>query len=223
MKQVLGFDVYGTLIDTHGVITQLEAMVGGDAPRFSQLWRDKQFEYTFRRGLMKQYRHFGICTRHALEHTAESLGHALTGDQQEQLLASYNKLPAFPDAVRGLEILKNSGHLLHAFSNGRQEDVDEVLENAGIRHYFKDTVSVDSIKTFKPDKAAYLHFLASTNSRADNAWLISSNGFDVIGAAAAGLNTVWVRRNNLIAFDPWEYMPTTVLDSLEFISNALRN
>lgn len=223
MSQVLGFDVYGTLIDTHGVITLLETMIGDAAPRFSQQWREKQLEYTFRRGLMQQYRHFGICTRDALDHTSDALGHTLTDDQKQQLLAAWNELPAFPDAVRGLEILKGSGHQLHAFSNGQAAAVDKVLENAGIRHYFMHTVSVDSIETFKPDQAVYRHFLESTNSTTENAWLVSSNGFDVIGAAAIGMNTVWIQRNNAVVFDPWEYRPTITLDSLESVADILRN
>ena len=35
MTVTLGFDVYGTLIDTHGVITRLETMIGEKAAAFS--------------------------------------------------------------------------------------------------------------------------------------------------------------------------------------------
>ena len=55
MATVLGFDVYGTLTDTHGVVVALKAHVGDRATTFSQLWRDKHLEYSFRRGLMRQY------------------------------------------------------------------------------------------------------------------------------------------------------------------------
>ncbi|RMF46291.1 MAG: haloacid dehalogenase type II, partial [Deltaproteobacteria bacterium] len=49
----LAFDVYGTLIDTHGVLTALEKLVGDKALAFSNSWRDKQLEYSFRKGLMQ--------------------------------------------------------------------------------------------------------------------------------------------------------------------------
>ena len=53
MQTTLAFDVYGTLIDTNGVVTALEKLIGGDAQKFSQSWRDKQLEYSFDGGLCK--------------------------------------------------------------------------------------------------------------------------------------------------------------------------
>ncbi len=78
MATVLAFDVYGTLIDTHGVVTELEERLGASgkaelAAEFSRRWRDKQLEYSFRRGLMGAYVAFSQCTREALEFTDRAL------------------------------------------------------------------------------------------------------------------------------------------------------
>ena len=43
MELTLAFDVYGTLTDTHGVVTKLQETVGARAKEFSQTWRDNQF------------------------------------------------------------------------------------------------------------------------------------------------------------------------------------
>ncbi len=217
MKQVLGFDVYGTLIDTHGVITLLRTMIGESAARFSVAWREKQLEYTFRRGLMERYQDFSACTRDALYHTAESLGHSLTENQFQALIAAYQNLPAFPDAVSALKKLENADCEMHAFSNGQRESVDQVLENAGLRGYFDETVSVDDVKTFKPSPKTYRYFMEFTGSSSDNAWLVSSNGFDVIGASAMNMHTLWVCRNKQIVLDPWEFKPTATINSLDRI------
>lgn len=223
MKQILGFDVYGTLIDTHGVIELLETMIGDSAPQFSISWREKQLEYTFRRGLMECYKDFSACTRDALLYTARSSGHALTSAQIETLLAAYQNLPVFPDVVSGLNKLKDSGYAMHAFSNGQQKSVDLVLENAGIRNYFGQTISVEAVNTFKPSPKTYRYFMDCTRSTANNAWLISSNGFDIIGASAMKMNTLWVCRNRQTIFDSWEFQPTAVIDSLEHVVNAIGN
>jgi len=67
MKRVLAFDIYGTLIDTQGVVTLLVDILGDEkAMLFSETWRLKQLEYSYRRGLMKQYKKFSICTEEAL-------------------------------------------------------------------------------------------------------------------------------------------------------------
>jgi len=42
----LAFDVYGTLIDTSGVVETLEPILGERATGFSDLWRAKQLEYS---------------------------------------------------------------------------------------------------------------------------------------------------------------------------------
>lgn len=38
----LAFDVYGTLIDTDGVVDRLREWIGSQAETFSQTWRSKQ-------------------------------------------------------------------------------------------------------------------------------------------------------------------------------------
>ena len=58
MSLTLAFDVYGTLIDTGGIVTALQKLIGDQAKPFSDLWRSKQLEYSFRRGLMQNYRDF---------------------------------------------------------------------------------------------------------------------------------------------------------------------
>ena len=67
----IAFDVYGTLINTHGVVSKLEEIVGDLAQSFSNTWREKQLEYSFRRGLMREYQNFTVCTAQALEYTCD--------------------------------------------------------------------------------------------------------------------------------------------------------
>ncbi len=221
MNITLGFDVYGTLIDTHGVIVQLEKMIGEDAPRFSQTWREKQLEYTFRRGLMDRYQDFSVCTRQALEHTADTLNHDLSEQQKQALLAAWSTLPVFADVVECLDALKDTGISLYAFSNGQAEAVNTALTHAGIRDYFEGVISVDNIGTFKPSPAVYEHFVSAANSDTDHAWLVSSNGFDVIGAIAYGIRAAWVRRSAAVVYDPWEFTPTVTLSTLADLHEAV--
>ena len=88
MTTTLAFDVYGTLIDTHGVVTALQKTVGDQALQFSQTWRDKQLEYSFRRGLMQNYQSFSVCTRQALDYTCARFKAPLTDDEKRDLLDS---------------------------------------------------------------------------------------------------------------------------------------
>ena len=210
----IAFDVYGTLIDPHGVVTALEKLIGEKAKDFSYTWRDKQLEYSFRKGLMQNYETFAICTSQALDYTCAFHKTDLNDEQKKELLSIYRILPAFDDVKEGLTLLKAKGFQLYAFSNGAAEALEVLLNNAGIREMFLGVVSVDDIKSFKPNPAVYCHFLRKSNSTGENAWLISSNPFDVIGSISAGMKSAWVRRSPDAVFDPWGIEPTITVSSL---------
>lgn len=215
MKTVLAFDVYGTLIDTAGVVSRLNHLVGSDvAEAFSRTWREKQLEYSFRRGLMKRYENFAICTRDALEYTCTCFRTDLSKEKKESLLGAYRALPPFEDAAECLRSLSARGLALYAFSNGTQDAVETLLQTAGIRDYFLGVVSVDDLKTFKPDPHVYRYFLSRSGAEPHNAWLVSGNPFDVIGAISAGMRGAWVRRSAESIFDPWGIEPTIEVGDL---------
>jgi 2-haloacid dehalogenase len=214
MQTTLAFDVYGTLIDTHGVITALQGMIGGKAKEFSLTWRDKQLEYSFRRALMQNYETFAVCTSQALDYTCAYYKIALSDDQKNALLGLYRVLPAFADVRDGLVQLKEAGFRLFAFSNGAADALETLLSAAGIRDLFLGIVSVDDLKSFKPNPGVYCHFLRRSGSSGDSTWLISSNPFDVIGAISAGMKSAWIRRAPDAIFDPWGIEPTVTVSRL---------
>lgn len=221
MTITIGFDVYGTLIDTAGVTQALKQFAGERAVQFSNLWREKQLEYSFRRALMQNYVHFGFCTRYALDYTCTALDIEISAADKEELLAGYRVLPPFPDALEALPELQNAGFSLFAFSNGKPEDVASLLETSGISSYFEDVISTDEIKSFKPNPAVYAHFLRRTGATGEQAWLISGNPFDVIGAVSAGMRAAWVRRSPQAIFDPWEIEPTITIGSLSELAHGI--
>ena len=214
MSKTLAFDVYGTLIDTDGVVSALQNLIGDKAKQFSHTWREKQLEYSFRRGLMKNYENFSVCTSDALNYTCAFYEINLTKEQKNILLESYRTLPAFKDVEESLAKLKEKNYRLFAFSNGSAEAVETLLVAAGIRDYFLGVVSADDIKSFKPNPAVYHHFLRESEACGNDAWLISSNPFDVIGAISAGMCAAWVQRSKNAIFDPWGIEPTLTVENL---------
>jgi 2-haloacid dehalogenase len=223
MSMTLAFDVYGTLINTHGVIDKLETMLSSsvNASEFSQTWRDKQLEYSFRRGLMRAYAPFSVCTKDALNYTASYYEVLLSDSEKATLLACYAQLPAFDDVAATLISLSQKGFKLLAFSNGTEDAVEGLLQNAGIRDLFVGVVSVDDLQTFKPNPDVYHYFTQKAGSITSQTWLVSSNPFDVIGAVSAGLNAAWVQRSKSIIYDPWGVEPTVTIDSLINLESAL--
>lgn len=136
MEITLGFDVYGTLIDTHGIIAVLEKFAGDKAAAFSRTWRDKQLEYSFRRGLRQNYANFAVCTGDAFDYTAALMNVRFSKSGKDEVIAAYRTLPAFDDVAEGLERARQSGYRMFAFSNGSADAVETLLKSAGIREYF---------------------------------------------------------------------------------------
>jgi 2-haloacid dehalogenase len=221
MTPTLAFDVYGTLIDTHGVVEALRPHLGERAQAFSSLWREKQLEYSFRRGLMQNYETFAVCTRQALAYAGQAFGLELAPARMESLLDVYATLPAFGDARQGLELARAAGFRLFAFSNGSAEAVEGLLRHAGLRDLLQGVVSVDDLRSFKPNPGVYAHFLRQAGVAGSEAWLVSGNPFDVIGAVSAGMRAVWVKRSPEALFDPWGVEPTLVVRALTDLAGGI--
>ena len=214
MALTLAFDVYGTLINTHGLVEKLHTLIGEQASDFSATWRDKQLEYSFRRAVMGAYADFSVCTRDALEYTCRLYQVDIDHAQKQHLLAAYTQLPAFPDTREALQQLAQREHRLFAFSNGSEHSVRQLLLSADVLHCFHGVVSAAEVSTFKPNPTVYQHFLETTASNAETTWLISSNPFDIIGAEQAGFSTAWIQRDSRQVFDPWGIEPTAVFADL---------
>ncbi len=214
MNYTLAFDVYGTLINTSGVFDSLEQMIGEKAKLFMNTWRNKQLEYSFRRGLMNKYADFSVCTRDALEFCCKAYKVDLSLRKKDALMEEYTVLPTFPDVNDGLQNLKEPGYKLYAFSNGSFNAVSNLLINAGIIDFFDGIVSVEGVKVFKPSPLVYEYFNKQTNSTKSDSWLISSNPFDVIGAISYGMRAAWVQRSSDSIFDPWGVDPTITIHGI---------
>lgn len=222
MAITLGFDIYGTLIDPHGVTLKLGELIGYRAAEFSLTWRTKQLEYTFRRGLMRNYENFPVCTRNALDYADQVFKTNLDEDSKQSLMQAYRVLPAYDDVPEALAKIRAAGFRMYGFSNGVAEAVAGLLEHAGIAEYFDGVVSVDDVKTYKPNPDVYRHFVESTGSDKANAWLVSSNPFDVQGAISYGMQAAWLHRFPDVVFDPWGIEPTIVMQDLSEIVEVIK-
>jgi 2-haloacid dehalogenase len=220
-KLTLAFDIYGTLVDPIGMEVHLEPFFGSQAKKTSEMWREKQIEYSFRRALMERYVDFDACTAQALAYVSAMMGVALSAADQQTLLAQYRSLPPFPDAGAALAQLEARGYDLVAFSNGTENAVRDLLQQAGLLDRFQMVVSVDDVQSFKPDPVVYAYLVQRVPGPSSSVWLISSNTFDVIGAKSYGLRSVWVRRDERRIFDRWEFSPDLVIGSLLDLPSAL--
>jgi len=218
--EALAFDVYGTLVDPIGIQVQLEQHLPEAAPQVTQAWRQKQLEYTFRLAAMERYEDFRQVTRKALDHALAAVGEELDEDQKDDLMTRYDRLDRFEDAEPGLRRLREAGHQMVAFSNGSPSMISAVLDNAALRPYLNDFISVDEVKTYKPSPKVYRHAAERLGRPVGEVRLVSSNPFDVIGAEAAGMQAAWVDRSDGV-FDTLGPRPKMVVATLVELADIL--
>ena len=83
-------------------------------------------------------------------------------------------------------------------------------------------ISVDDVKSYKPDPAVYLDLVDRGGQPADHTWLVSSNAWDVLGAKSAGLRAAWVRRQPQQPWEGWGIAePDLVVASLNELPGLL--
>jgi len=213
MNTILAFDVYGTLVDPAGMAKYLTDDLGPKAADFANFWREKQLEYSFRRGLMRNYADFSICTSDALNFACRYFDADLSPERRSELLRLYQYLPRFDDVAPALYSLR-AGFRLFAFSNGKRSEIDAVLSNANILDCFEGIVTADDVRSFKPDPAVYSYARRMTGAWSSPFWLVSSNPWDIIGARSAGLSAAWVQRSEAKIYDPWGIEPDITVRSL---------
>ena len=62
------FDAYGTLFNVNSVKTLCEQLFPGMGESISQIWRQKQLEYSWLRAVMNQYEDFWTITGDGLRY-----------------------------------------------------------------------------------------------------------------------------------------------------------
>ena len=192
--RALAFDAYGTLFDVHSVVALGEELFPGQGNALSNTWRLKQLQYTWARTLMGRYEDFWKVTEDGLVFAAKSLKLDLDADKRNRLMESYLSLAAFPDVAQGLKELSGAGYPLAILSNGTPKMLRAAARSAGIEGNFAHIISVDEIKIYKPSPRVYELAPAKFKLPAAAIGFVSSNSWDVAGAASFGLTTFWINR-----------------------------
>ena len=188
------FDAYGTLFDVFSVTALCEELFPGAGNELAQLWRAKQLQYSLLRSLMGRHRDFWSVTADGLVYATKSLGLDLTQAKRERLMQAYLTLAAFPDVKPGLETLRREGRRLAILSNGEPRMLEAAAKSAGIDTLLDEIISVEEIRIFKVSPRVYNLGVERLQASRTTMGFVSSNSWDIHGAASAGLTTFWIQR-----------------------------
>lgn len=195
MPDALCFDMYGTLCDTSSVTASIARQLDVTdrfVAQIDRLWRQKQLVYSFQLNAMNEYVPFREVTERALDYTLEFYDLDPDDASRGAILASYDELEPYPDAVDAVARLSEAGFTTAVLSNGNPGMLEPLATFAGFVPHLDEIVSADEVSTFKPTPAVYQNAADRLETPIDQCRLVSSNAWDVAGAANAGMMTGWV-------------------------------
>ena len=191
------FDLNGTLLDLSVLDPHFQAAFGpavGGAGGARPVWFSQIVELMLTDTTLGRYTPFAALAEAALEMTAARHGVSLHSGPAKDILAGMQHLPAFPDVPEALGRLKESGLRLAALTQSSLKTAQAQMDHVRLSPYFEQVFSADTVQQLKPGPRPYLHALETLGVSPAEAVLVAAHAWDIAGAQAAGLGTVFLRR-----------------------------
>ena len=219
LPKVCVFDAYGTLFSVTMPVEELDARTDGRGEALLNIWRQKQLEYTWLRGLMQAYVPFDRVTEEALTFAMRRLGISDAG-LYELMMPVFLEPDIFDDVLPALEYLRQRDIRTAILSNGTLRMLEEGTQRTGLAPYLDHLLSADHVGEYKPASAVYFMVLEAFQVEPKDVCFFSSNQWDIAGAGHFGLPTAWVNRRGLSP-EVLPPPPTYTLSSLADIQEKI--
>lgn len=187
------FDAYGTLFDFASAAAGCRDVLGDKTAAVTTLWRDKQLQYTWLRGMQGLHVDFWQVTGDALDYTLDTLGLA-DPVLRQRLMNLYLKLLTFPEVPNVLRKLKADGYATAILSNGSPQMLTSAVESAGLGDLLDHVISVEEVGIFKPAGKVYQRCVELLGVPVGSIAFQSSNSWDAWAASAFGMRVFWCNR-----------------------------
>jgi len=193
---VIAFDVNETLLDLRALDAPFGDLLGSSALRAQ--WFAQMLQLAFVGGLTGEYVDFSTAQHAALHMLAERHGRDITTDQATQIVDRMSSLPPHPEVSGALRILRETSLKTVALTNSVASVAEAQLTNAGIRDYFDDVISADTVKRLKPAPEPYRAVASASDVAISEVRLVAAHSWDVSGALSAGCQAAFVARPGMV-------------------------
>jgi len=192
--RVLLFDVIETLFSLQPLRDRIAGEGLDEAYAdlfFAQLLRD-----AFALSATGVFQPFPAIAAATLKVTLRSAGAPANAVQIKRILSVFSELPAHPDVATALEQAHAANARVALLTNGSADNTRQLVDRAGLDAWVSDIVSIETHSLWKPQPRLYQAVCEQLNVAGSDATLIAAHGWDVHGALNAGLNAVWVERQD---------------------------
>ena len=196
MARVCVFDVNETLLDLGALDPHFERVFGDASAR--QAWFGQFLALWLTEMLTGEYTNFGTIGGGALEMVAERQGVDLSDEDKQRILGDMQELPPHPEVEDALGRLRDAGIRLAALTNSTQQVADAQIDNSGLRDYFEQVLSADTVQRLKPAPEPYRMAAESLGVEVGQVRLVAAHAWDVVGAMRAGCAAAFVARPGMV-------------------------
>ena len=218
MARVCVFDVNETLLDLGALDPQFERVFGDASSR--QAWFGQFLTSWLTAMVTDIYQEFGTIGGTALEMIAKRQGVELSDEDKGQILSGMQELPPHPEVTENLGRLRDAGIRMAALTNSTQQVADAQIDNSGLREYFDQVLSADSVKRLKPAPEPYRMAAESLGVELGQIRLVAAHAWDVAGALQAGCAAAFVARPGMVLNPLFEH-PDVVGSDLREVADGI--
>ncbi|MED1863077.1 haloacid dehalogenase type II [Fictibacillus nanhaiensis] len=211
------YDAYGTLFDVHSVTKKAELLFEAHGKAISEEWRKKQVEYFMLHQLTGRYIPFSEITRNALLYTLKKLSLQCNEDALDSLMEAYLELKVYEEVHNTLHKIQKNDVKQVIFSNGTYKMLEPLVKKRELTDVL-DLLSIEDVKQYKPAPGAYQYAQEKLCVNRDEILFLSSNFWDITGAATFGFKTAWINRGSL-PLDVLGVKPHYIFSSLNDLLN----
>ena len=188
------FDVNETLLNMEPMRVAINFLLGSESS--FQLWFGLLLQYSLVDNCTNNYHDFVSIAGAALEMAATINDKKVTIKEITNTLQIIKKLSPHPDVVPGLQLLQQNGYRLATLSNSPLQTSLAQLAFAKIDLYFEAILSVDAVKKYKPSLEPYNYAASILQVDINQIIMVAAHGWDIAGAARAGMKTAFINRPN---------------------------
>jgi 2-haloacid dehalogenase len=107
----------------------------------------------------------------------------------ERVMATLKQLDPAEGARSSIKALAEAEFSILALTNGSEEITRALLDEARLYGHFDAVLSCDEIRVSKPHPSVYQ---MARQLEPGELWMVAAHGWDIAGAARAGLRTAWI-------------------------------
>jgi 2-haloacid dehalogenase len=186
---VVAFDVIETLMSLEPLRARLTDI--GQPPGLLEAW----YTRTLRDGMALSATGDYVPFAEVAEAALRGLAHYTVSEEQvAAVMAGFDELPAFPDALPAITSLTEAGLRVACLTNGSAYLTSSFVERSGLGSLVDRVISVGEVYRWKPAGVVYRYATEVMGTTPDRMALVAAHDWDCHGAKRAGLTTGWVSR-----------------------------